>query len=133
MRIRALLVLACIAALAGSAHGGIAQTSLKITVIPNAGKPKVGRRSYTLRCGPAGGTLPHAATACSKLAKTEKPFAPVPKGMACTQIYGGPQKALVAGVYRGKRVGATFTRTDGCQIARWNRVQFLFPIATGIR
>jgi hypothetical protein len=53
--------------------------------------------------------------------------------MACTQIYGGPQKALVAGVYNGKQVGATFTRINGCQIARWNRVRVLFPIPTGIQ
>ena len=138
MKIRVLFVILCVAGLAGSAlgeiaHGAGTMTALKITVIPNGGKPTVGRRSYTLRCGPAVGTLPKAGIACSKLAKIQNPFAPVPTAMACTEIYGGPQEAVVVGVYGGKPVRTRFTRTDGCQIARWNRVRFLFPIPTGIR
>jgi Ca2+-binding RTX toxin-like protein len=107
--------------------------SLTITLIPNAGKPRVERRTYTLRCRPAGGTLPQRKAACSKLLQVQNPFAPVPRNQACTEIYGGPQEAVVIGFYGGKGVRTTFTRTDGCQIARWNRVRFLFPIATGIR
>jgi hypothetical protein len=106
--------------------------SLTITLIPNGGKPRVGRRTYTLRCRPAGGTLPQRKTACSKLLQVQNPFAPVPRDQACTQIYGGPQEAIVVGVYGGKPVWARFTRVDGCQIARWNRVRFLFPIRVGI-
>ncbi len=138
VKISVLFVILCVAGLAGSAHGGIAHgagtmTALNITVMPNGGKPTVGRRSYTLRCRPAGGTLPKPGTACSKLAKIQNPFAPVPTAMACTEIYGGPQEAVVVGLYDGKAVRTRFTRTDGCQIARWNRVRFLFPIPTGIR
>ena len=70
--------------------------------------------------------------ACSKLLQVQNPFAPVPRDQACTQIYGGPQEAIVVGVYGGKPVWARFTRVDGCQIARWNRVRFLFPIRVGI-
>ena len=106
--------------------------SLTITTIPNASKPRAGRRAYTLRCRPAGGTLPHRKTACSKLLQVQNPFAPVPPGQACTEIYGGPQEGIVAGTYGGKPVHTTFTRVDGCQIARWNRVRFLFPIRVGI-
>jgi hypothetical protein len=51
----------------------------------------------------------------------------VPKGTACTQVFGGPQTARVAGTYRGRRIRAGFNRQDGCEIARWNRVVFLFP------
>ena len=51
-------------------------------------------------------------------------------GMACTQIYGGPQEALVTGRFRGKLVRVRFSRKDGCEIARWNRVLFLFPSAS---
>jgi len=46
----------------------------------------------------------------------------------CTEIYGGPQEALVRGVFRGRRVRATFRRRDGCEINRWNRVAFLFGV-----
>jgi hypothetical protein len=83
-------------------------------------------RVWTLRC-PAGGTLLNAARACRKLEQVPHPFAPVPKGTACTQIYGGPEIADVRGVFRGRRVAAHFSRGNGCEITRWNRVRFLFP------
>jgi hypothetical protein len=51
--------------------------------------------------------------------------------VACTQIYGGEQEALVTGRFRGKPVRAPFTRKDGCEIARWSRVRFLFPGPVG--
>jgi hypothetical protein len=100
--------------------------SLHVTVWPDGSDP---HRSWTLRCGPAGGTLPHRVSACTKLARVRDPFAPVPKGIACTQIYGGPQVAVVTGIFRRRRVHATFTRRDGCETARWNAVRFLFPAA----
>jgi hypothetical protein len=81
---------------------------------------------WTLHC-PSGGTLPAAATACSKLAEVKDPFAPVPKGTACTQIYGGPEIAHVSGTFNGERVDTKFSRGDGCELERWNRVGFLFP------
>jgi hypothetical protein len=105
-----------------------ASTSLNITVWPN-GQGDPPRRAYTLRCNPVGGTLPQRATACAKLARMARPFAPTPKGLACTQIYGGPQEALVTGRLRGFPVRARFSRKDGCEISRWNRVRFLFPSA----
>ncbi len=104
----------------------VASTSLQITVWPH-GAANPGKHVYTLRCAPAGGTLPHRAAACRNLLRLRTPFAPTPKGSACTQIYGGPQTALVTGRLRGKLVRAGFSRTDGCEIARWNRVRFLFP------
>ena len=106
--------------------------SLTIALSPNSAKPKVGRRTYTLRCRPAAGTLPHRVSACTKLLRVQNPFAPVPRDQACTQIYGGSQQAVVIGVYGGKPVRTIFTRVDGCQIARWNRVRFLFPIPVGV-
>lgn len=106
----------------------VASTSLNVTVWPN-GQGEPGRKAYTLRCNPLGGTLPKRADACAKLARMTHPFAPVRKNMACTEIYGGPQQALVTGRLRGYPVRATFNRTNGCEIARWNRVRFLFPNA----
>jgi Subtilisin inhibitor-like len=104
----------------------VAPTSLNITVWPN-GQGEAPRRAYTLRCNPVAGTLPKRTEACAKLAKLNRPFAPVPKDVACIQLYGGPQEALVTGRYRGHTVRALFNRADGCEIARWNRVRFLFP------
>jgi hypothetical protein len=76
-----------------------------------------------------GGTLPRRATACSRLSTLAgDPFAPTPPRTACTQLYGRPQEARVRGRFRGRRISAGFNRRDGCAIARWNRVAFLFPV-----
>jgi Subtilisin inhibitor-like len=103
-----------------------ASTSLHITIWPE-GQGQPGKQVYTLRCAPAGGTLPSRTAACTKLMRLTKPFAPPARHTACTQIYGGPQEAFVTGRLRGKLVRAGFGREDGCQIARWNRMSFLFP------
>ncbi len=76
-----------------------------------------------------GGSLPEPARACRLLASLSDPFRPVPPDVACSQIYAGPQVALVAGTYRGKRVWTVFKRTDSCQTARWDRLRFLFPVS----
>jgi hypothetical protein len=104
----------------------VASTSLHITVWPN-GQGHTPKRTYTLTCAPVGGTLPHRAAACAKLAGLRAPFAPTPKQTACTEIYGGPQEALVVGRFRSSPIRARFSRKDGCEIGRWNRVRFLFP------
>ena len=104
----------------------LASTSLQITVWPN-GQGHAPKRTYTLQCAPLGGNLPQRATACTRLAKMTRPFAPTPKDTACTQIYGGPEEALVTGRFRGALIRAHFNRKNGCEIGRWIRVRFLFP------
>jgi hypothetical protein len=85
-------------------------------------------RTWTLRCPPAG-RQPAAARACSRLdALGEDAFKPVPHGVACAQIYGGPQVAEVRGSFRGRRIQARFSRQDACRIERWDRHAFLFPV-----
>ena len=37
------------------------------------------------------------------------------------QIYGGPQKAVVKGTIGGERIWSSFSRRNGCEIARWAR------------
>jgi Subtilisin inhibitor-like len=98
------------------------RTSLLIEVSPGAGPDRV----WTLACAQPAGTLPGRARACARLARLANPFAPTPKNVACTEIYGGPQTAEVRGFFRGRPVRATFNRTNGCEISRWNRVAFLF-------
>jgi hypothetical protein len=109
------------------ALGGSPSANLTVTVWPQ-GRDHASR-IWTLRCGPAGGTLPRRAAACRRLnAFAGDPFAPTPPGTACSQIYGGPQVAIVRGAFRGRRIWATFRRRDGCEISRWNRVSFLFGV-----
>jgi hypothetical protein len=118
-----LLATGCMSRSTSGGDDGSESTSLEISVTPGGEAPT---KVWTLRC-PEGGTLPDAAEACSKLESLDDPFAPVPKDVACTQIYGGPQEADVRGVFRGRPVEAHFDRGNGCEIARWDKVQFLFP------
>ena len=98
--------------------------SLEISI--SSGTKDAPTKVWTLRC-PPGGTLPDADQACLNLERLHDPFGPVPKSVACTEIYGGPEIADVQGTFRGKPVNTRFLRTNGCEIARWNRVRFLFP------
>jgi hypothetical protein len=52
-------------------------------------------------------------------------LAPTPPDQACTEIFGGPETARIEGTIRGNPVDARFSRSDGCEIARWERVQDL--------
>ena len=99
-------------------------TKLEISV--SIGGSEAPTKTWTLDC-PDGGTLPHPEQACAQLAKMSDPFAPVPKDKACTQVFGGPEEAVVTGSFRGKPVNAQFNKGNGCEIARWNSVKFLFP------
>ena len=118
-----LLATGCMSRSTSGGDEGSESTSLEISVTPGGEAPT---KVWTLRC-PEGGTLPDAAEACSKLESLDDPFAPVPKDVACTQVYGGPQEADVRGVFRGRPVEAHFDRGNGCEIARWDKVGFLFP------
>ena len=113
------------AAVAAGAPATSAPTELRMTLWPEG---KAGpARSWTLRCAPPRGSLPNARSACARLERLERPFAPVPRGAVCTMIYGGPAEGLVRGLLRGKRVRAAFSLRGGCEIERWRRVRFLFP------
>ena len=56
-------------------------------------------------------------------------FEPTPPDTACTQQYGGPEKATVSGTLRGEQVDASFSRENGCEIARWQDAQALLDLA----
>jgi hypothetical protein len=127
---RALIGLAALVVLAGCGSGGsdesgaASKTSLTISVVVAEGAtPKVMR----LTCNPAGGDHPQPAQACAVLAKAgAKVFKPVPKGQVCSMLYGGPQTATVKGTYDGSTVDATFTRTNGCETDRWEKLGTTF-------
>jgi hypothetical protein len=73
-------------------------------------------RTAELTCDPNGGTHPDPARACTALDAHPEALHPVPADMACTQIYGGDQVALV----EGNGVHAIFNRSNGCEIERWD-------------
>lgn len=60
----------------------------------------------------------------------EEIFFPVPRlDRRCTQQYGGPQTATVTGRFHGRQVSCRFSRTDGCEIAKWRSMA---PLLGGV-
>ena len=84
-------------------------------------------KKWTLRCAPAGGTHPRAASACTKLGTMSNPFAPIPRDAVCTDQYGGPQVAVITGTFRGRALWTQLAARNGCEIARSKRLSFLVP------
>ena len=92
------VLVACGSASAGPSDG----TSLRIAFWEDAtgASPDV---VWTVRCDPASGSLARPARACARLeAGGAKLFAPLPKNIVCTEIYGGPQRARVVGTVAGR-------------------------------
>jgi hypothetical protein len=50
-----------------------------------------------------------------------------PSNRACSEIFGGPERALVTGTIGSRRVRRAFARTDGCETADWRRAIPLLP------
>ncbi|HEV3478186.1 MAG TPA: SSI family serine proteinase inhibitor [Gaiellaceae bacterium] len=128
-----LLALAVVVAGCGGWEGGKTpgtQTVLHIKAWPK-GKGRGEPREWRLHCDRAGGTHPTPDKACERLFELDDPFARTADDAVCTEVYGGPAVAEVEGLYRGETVDAKFTRIDGCEIGRWDRHAFLFPVRSG--
>ncbi len=82
-------------------------------------------KHWALLCNPPGGTHKSAKKACVALLKVKDPFKSSDPNMMCTQQYGGPETADVQGVWNGKKIRANFSKINGCEIARWQKVQAL--------
>jgi aminoglycoside phosphotransferase (APT) family kinase protein len=76
-------------------------------------------------------TLPDSAAALDAVRRLgEEIFFPKPgPPKVCTQQYGGPQVAVVTGWFQGREVHCEFSRTDGCEIARWRA---MIPLLGGL-
>ena len=126
---RLIVVLLGLALLTGCATedgGGAATTFADLQVtLDRDGGGGAGPRTVMVRCTPASDSRECAALADMKAAT----FQPTPPKTACTQQYGGPQVATVEGTLHGKPVNAKFSRTNGCEIARWNEASKLLGAA----
>ncbi|MYZ38949.1 MULTISPECIES: SSI family serine proteinase inhibitor, partial [unclassified Streptomyces] len=89
--------------------------------------------TFKLTCGPTGGTHPRARAACDRLAELSgegrDPFAPVAPDAMCTMQHGGDATARITGTWHGHRVNASFSRKNGCEIARWRTLEPVLPSA----
>nr|WP_256435421.1 SSI family serine proteinase inhibitor [Aeromicrobium sp. CFBP 8757] len=80
-------------------------------------------KTYRLTCDPAGGDHPQPEQACDAIAAAgASVFEPVAADQSCTMVFGGPQTATVTGTYEGADVDASFSRQDGCEIDRWEKL-----------
>ena len=109
-----------------------ALTTLTVTVEKSGHDEADG--TFRLECdGTPGGTHPAAGNACKRLdqlARDERagdPFAPVPADRMCTQQDGGPATARITGRWQGRAVDARFSRTNGCEISRWENLRPVLP------
>ena len=85
---------------------------------------------YTLECsdGRAIGEsqAPDPTAACEAIKENPQILAPQrPADRMCTEIYGGPDRAVVTGTHDGEQVTTEFIRTNGCHIAEWDALDAL--------
>ncbi|WP_069886792.1 SSI family serine proteinase inhibitor [Streptomyces luteocolor] len=117
---------------AAQAAPGIVAPSDRLTVTVE-GTGGAGDGTYVLECHPTGGTHPDAAGACARLEEVtvygRDPFAPVPADAMCTMQYGGPATAHITGTWQGRPVDATYDRSNGCEISRWDGLAPVLPAA----
>jgi Subtilisin inhibitor-like len=101
------------------------ETDLQVTLWEDGREQKAAPTRWTLKCDPNAGTLPRRVSACDRLGRMSTPFAPLPKDIVCTDQYGGPQQAVIAGRHEGKRIWIALSARNGCEIGRWNKLRFL--------
>jgi hypothetical protein len=113
------LICASLAACGDEAKSAGSGDVTKLTVrVDGDGRGPTKERKLELTCAKADES--DACAAASKL--TAADLAATPADTACTQIYGGPETASIKGTLNGEQVDATFKRTDGCEIKRWDTV-----------
>jgi subtilisin inhibitor-like len=114
-----LAALALLAGCGSDGAGSSAEPRYDVTIVfwPEGAEGE--SRQATLRCDPDGGTHSDPNGACDTLLENEDALQPVAGDVACTQIYGGDELATITGA----RVQASFSRANGCEIARWDALR----------
>jgi hypothetical protein len=120
------LICASLAACGDEAKSAGGSDATKLTVrVDGDGTGPAKARTLELDC--SNGEHADACAAAAKLSAAD--LAPTPADSACTQIYGGPETATIKGTLNGEKVDAKFSRTDGCEIHRWETAQPLLDEA----
>lgn len=106
--------------------------TITLTEAPGAG-PRTFRLVASGSTPAPESTLPDSAAALAAVEQHgEQIFFALPDpNRVCTQQYGGPQLATVTGTFKGRTVNAAFSRTDGCEISRWDALAPLFGALAG--
>jgi len=113
-----------------AARGAEPSVRLSVTFVRDGGPRQVAHLRCTatrasvdgfLRRVGAGRACRHARRIAVFLSRPEA------RRRACTQIYGGPERARVIGRIGPRRIDRRLDRTDGCRIADYDRVVPLVP------
>jgi hypothetical protein len=82
---------------------------------------------YTLRCRPAGGTLPDPVAVCSRLLAAPDLFGPPPTNHICAMGMMGTGKVVLSGTYLGLPVDETIA-DSGCALPRWTEIKYVLGL-----
>jgi Subtilisin inhibitor-like len=122
--IPAVALLTAIAAACGSINsagsaGAVRTPSARLEIVISPGLVAFAEvRRYRLTCRPAGGTLPHPASACAALAGNPDLLDPLPP--ECHKIVSDAGSRSVTGQFEGQRIGLGFMCPNGGR--RWGRL-----------
>jgi hypothetical protein len=101
-----------------AAAPALADLQVKVDGDGKGAKPAETR---TVRC-----SSPRESPQCEKVAALRlADLERASDATACTQLYGGPQTATIEGTLRGEPVDLSFSRVNGCEIARWDAARAL--------
>jgi hypothetical protein len=107
----------------GSGSGTAAPaTQLTVRLDPDGDGPEKAKQARISCEGGSGGSGGPCAAA-ERLRPAD--FEPTPDDVACTELFGGPQTATISGTLQREQVEGRFSRQDGCEIARWEKVSAL--------
>jgi hypothetical protein len=102
----------------------------RLEVVVHPAGPGTKARRTVVECDVLGAAASSAI--CRRLEGLSRAdLAPVPEGVACAQVYGGPATAAVHGTLGGDRVEARFKLTNSCEMERWRRNRALLGAAPG--
>jgi Subtilisin inhibitor-like len=120
-------VAACGSSVASPADGGqvaAPAASAKLQVLESV--PGGQTRRWSLRCEPAGGTVPDAAAACRLLTTDTTILRPSPAThIMCRKATGGARTFTITGTWRGKKVREVVA-DGGCELRRWSQMAQIF-------
>ncbi len=117
---------------APGAPGGDGGAATRITIVadPDGTRGPAEPTLTRLTCNPTGGTHPDPVAACAQLAEAgPAAFDRVPADATCSPLSGDPRTATISGVAVGRDVDTAFTRTDSCQVNRWDALDVVLATA----
>jgi hypothetical protein len=101
-------------------------TQLTVRVDPDGDGPEKAEQAR-ISCGLESGERGSPCAAAAQLRPAA--FEPTPDDVACTELFGGPETATISGTLSGEQVEGRFSRQNGCEIARWEKVSALLAEA----